>query len=299
VCLSVSTPSGVGWVMHGFAVAPLGVVMDDDKPWSVGTRDDSTDIVVDLERTHGQTLFGFVRRLGISDAAAADVVQESLVRLFDVLVGGQQIVDAKAWLFHAAYRLAMENIVVSLASTGSPRGSNRARPPDGWAVANDTQAALFLRRASDYSNHTDSFYGISAWADVAAAKQDCSDQSDATIGTGAANIAAWMQTLPSIIATHTTIDVNGLPAEVVDVHIAPGATTCQRFVSLIASRTSKPDPFNFGVFGDQQMRVVLIDVAPQRTVAVFIDDNLEHSYDELAAAAMPIIKSFTFAPTPT
>jgi hypothetical protein len=47
------------------------------------------------------------------------------------------------------------------------------------------------------------------------------------------------------------------------------------------------------------MRVVLIDVAPQRTLAVFIDDNLEHSYDELAAAAMPIIKSFTFAPTPT
>ena len=29
--------------------------------------------------------------------------------------------------------------------------------PDGWAIANDTQAALFLRRATDYSNHTDSF----------------------------------------------------------------------------------------------------------------------------------------------
>ena len=171
--------------------------------------------------------------------------------------------------------------------------------PDGWAVANDSQAALFLRRASDYSNHKDSFYGLSAWADVAAAKQDCSDKSDGTIGTGAAKIAAWMETLPSVIATHTTTEVNGLPAEVVDVHIAPGATTCQGFVSLIASRTSKPDPFNFGVFGDQQMRVVLIDIAPQRTVAVFIDDALEHRYDELAAAAMPIIKSFTFAPTPT
>ena len=85
----------------------------------------------------------------------------------------------------------------------------------------------------------------------------------------------------------------------VDVHIAPNATTCQGFVSLIASRTAKPDPFNFGVFGDQQMRVVLIDIAPERTVAAFIDDNLEHRYDELAAVAMPIIESFIFKPTPT
>jgi hypothetical protein len=170
--------------------------------------------------------------------------------------------------------------------------------PDGWAIANDSQAALFLRRASDYTNNKDSFYGISAWADVAAAKQDCSDQPDSTIGAGAANIAAWMESLPDVVATQTTIEINGLPAEVVDVHIAPNATTCQGFVSLIASRTSKPDPFNFGVFGDQQMRVVLIDIAPQRTVAVFIDDALEHRYDELAAVAMPIIESFTFTPTP-
>jgi hypothetical protein len=102
-----------------------------------------------------------------------------------------------------------------------------------------------------------------------------------------------------VIATRSTIDVNGLPAEVVDVNIAPDATTCGGFVSLIASRTAKPDPFNFGVFGDQQMRVVLVDIAPERTVAVFIDDNLEHTYDELAAVAMPIIESFTFSPTPT
>ena len=171
--------------------------------------------------------------------------------------------------------------------------------PDGWAVANDSQAALFLRRATDYASNKDSWYGISAWADVAAAKQDCSDQSDGAIGTGAASIATWMvESLPSVIATRATIDINGLPAEVVDVHIAPNATTCDGFVSLIASRTSQPDPFNFGVFGDQQMRVVLIDIAPERTVAIFIDDNLEHSYDALAAVAMPIIESFVFTPTP-
>ena len=64
--------------------------------------------VVDFEHEHGQILFGFVRRLGIKDSAAADVVQESLVRLFDALCTGQPIRDLKSWTFHVAYRLAMD-----------------------------------------------------------------------------------------------------------------------------------------------------------------------------------------------
>lgn len=64
--------------------------------------------VVELERSHGQVLFGFVRRLGVSDAAASDVVQESLLRLFRQLVDGATIADPRAWTFHTAYRLAMD-----------------------------------------------------------------------------------------------------------------------------------------------------------------------------------------------
>ena len=64
--------------------------------------------VVSFERQHGQTLFGFVRRLGVPDGAAADVVQESLLRLFGVLCAGQSIRDIRSWTFHVAYRLAMD-----------------------------------------------------------------------------------------------------------------------------------------------------------------------------------------------
>ncbi|MDP2292818.1 MAG: sigma-70 family RNA polymerase sigma factor [Actinomycetota bacterium] len=64
--------------------------------------------VADFERAHGQTLFGFVRGLGVKDDAAADVVQESILRLFDALCAGQAIRDRKAWTFHVAYRLAMD-----------------------------------------------------------------------------------------------------------------------------------------------------------------------------------------------
>jgi RNA polymerase sigma factor (sigma-70 family) len=64
--------------------------------------------VVEFERANAQVLFGFVRRLGVADGAAADVVQESLLRLFDALRAGQPIRDLKAWTFHVAYRLAMD-----------------------------------------------------------------------------------------------------------------------------------------------------------------------------------------------
>ena len=75
---------------------------------SATATDGSAATVVAIERTHGQVVFGFVRRLGVDDAAAADVVQEALLRLYHRLVAGDAIVDAKAWVFHVAYRLAMD-----------------------------------------------------------------------------------------------------------------------------------------------------------------------------------------------
>ena len=65
-------------------------------------------IVLDLERRHGQALFGFVRRLGLSDAQAADAVQDVLLRLWAELVAGRSIEQPKAWAFRAIYRVAMD-----------------------------------------------------------------------------------------------------------------------------------------------------------------------------------------------
>jgi RNA polymerase sigma factor (sigma-70 family) len=72
------------------------------------TRQAATSTVVELERSHGQVLFGFVRRLGVRDDAAAEVVQEALLRLFHALLAGDRIRDAKSWTFHVTYRLAMD-----------------------------------------------------------------------------------------------------------------------------------------------------------------------------------------------
>lgn len=76
-------------------------------PW-LDDAHDAADMVADLEARHGQALFGFVRRSGLTDQQAEDCVQESLTRLWAELQRGTIVVDPKAWAYRAAYRLAMD-----------------------------------------------------------------------------------------------------------------------------------------------------------------------------------------------
>lgn len=66
------------------------------------------DELVRLEARHGQAMFGFVRRLGLSDEHAQDCVQEAFARLWAEMDRGTSIRDPKAWAYRAAYRLAMD-----------------------------------------------------------------------------------------------------------------------------------------------------------------------------------------------
>jgi len=72
------------------------------------TTDDADRIVVDIERRHGQALFGFVRRQGLTDEQARDAVQEALLRLWHELRRGTSIDNPRAWAYRAIYRLAMD-----------------------------------------------------------------------------------------------------------------------------------------------------------------------------------------------
>jgi len=72
------------------------------------TTDDADRIVVDIERRHGQALFGFVRRQGLTDEQARDAVQEALLRLWHELRRGTSIDNPQAWSYRAIYRLAMD-----------------------------------------------------------------------------------------------------------------------------------------------------------------------------------------------
>ena len=96
------------------------------------TRDAAVAVVADLEQSHGQVLFGFVRRLGVRDDAAVDVVQEALLKLFGALCSGEPIQDAKSWTFHVAYRLAMDE---------HRRGARALRVVPTWGGQGDDDPA--------------------------------------------------------------------------------------------------------------------------------------------------------------
>jgi hypothetical protein len=58
-------------------------VLVDDSP-ALANRD----VLADLEARHGQAMFGFVRRLGLSDEESRDCVQEGFLRLWSELERG-------------------------------------------------------------------------------------------------------------------------------------------------------------------------------------------------------------------
>lgn len=87
-----------------------------------------------LADADAQALFGFVRRLGLSDAQADDAVQETFVRLLSEQRRGILIANPRAWAFRSIYRLAMDEYRLVrrlrfLVARLALRGGN-ATPPD-------------------------------------------------------------------------------------------------------------------------------------------------------------------------
>lgn len=66
------------------------------------------DAVLGVLAEDAQHLFGFVRRLGLSDEQADDAVQDVLARLLEQRQAGVVIMNPRAWAFRSIYRLAMD-----------------------------------------------------------------------------------------------------------------------------------------------------------------------------------------------
>jgi len=80
-----------------------------------------------------QALFGFVRRLGLSDEHADDAVQEVFTRLLAEHRRGVVIANPRAWTYRSIYRLAMDQhrIRTRLAAVvGALRHRSQRRSPD-------------------------------------------------------------------------------------------------------------------------------------------------------------------------
>lgn len=141
--------------------------------------DEAAAIVARLEDGDGQALFGFVRRLGLSDAQADDAVQEVFARMLDVQRQGVTIANPRSWAFQSIYRLAMDQHrlrarIVALVGRLAERGGDRP-PRDStdrivvWAEVDRLTArqrqVIYLRYRADLAyEEIGSVLGISASA---------------------------------------------------------------------------------------------------------------------------------------
>jgi RNA polymerase sigma-70 factor (ECF subfamily) len=64
--------------------------------------------VAGLQQGEGQALFGFVRRLGLTDEQADDAVQEVFTRLLAEYRNEVAIANPRSWAYRSIYRLAMD-----------------------------------------------------------------------------------------------------------------------------------------------------------------------------------------------
>lgn len=69
---------------------------------------EAASLVEELHARRGQVLWGYARRLGLSDAEASDAVQEAVMRLLSQLTDERPIADPEAWTFRVLHRLCMD-----------------------------------------------------------------------------------------------------------------------------------------------------------------------------------------------
>jgi RNA polymerase sigma factor (sigma-70 family) len=154
---------------------PLAVPATQTHP--VGAADPATVVAVQEER--GQALFGFARRLGLSDEEASDAVQEAFLRMWHELQRGTVIVRPDAWAFRAVYRLSMdehrwrrriERLLPRLRPTRSPAASeDRTDRLAAWAEVDllppRQRQVVYLRYRADLAfEEVGTVMGISASA---------------------------------------------------------------------------------------------------------------------------------------
>lgn len=172
--------------------------------------------------------------------------------------------------------------------------------PSGWAVCYDSQFHLRLQPVPECSDEVG--FGIWLWADVAAPLQDCSFLPDPDAALGATNIADYVAALPTLSFERTDTVVGGLPAVQLDLEVVEGASDpCVDEVGAVVTTTSRDsadDPDPAGVAVGQRIRLVLVDVLPERTVAIYLDDTGQDRFDELIDVAMPVVASFVFSSAP-
>jgi hypothetical protein len=167
--------------------------------------------------------------------------------------------------------------------------------PSGWRVAEDSPGYFALQPV------TSEITGIHIFANPLAASQNptCPTTAEPGVGTGSLELAAWIRGLPGFVASSPRMaTVGGLRGVELDLAINSGWTASCPFangVPTVPLFVGADGNLRWVVAGNERLRLDLLDEPGGRTVVVDIDAFDGTLFDDLLAAATPIVQSFSFA----
>jgi hypothetical protein len=167
--------------------------------------------------------------------------------------------------------------------------------PSGWRVATDSATYFALQPV------TSEIVGIHFFRDPLAASQDaaCPTTPEPGVGTLALELAAWIRSLPGMVASSPRmVTVGGLRGVELDLALNTGWTASCPFangVPTVPLFVDKDGGLRWVVAGNERLRLSLLDVPGGGTVVVDVDAFDGTLMDDLLAAATPIVQSLEFA----
>ena len=173
--------------------------------------------------------------------------------------------------------------------------------PSGWANAVDDPNFYNIVRQEEYAKAAPDvlqYPGIVLLPDVAVAAQDdaCSAGVERGIGRSSVEIAARIARIPSLrVGEATAIDIGGRSGTMLEVALAAGWTRFCPDGSGVPVLRGAAGGDDRRMTAQSRWRLILVDIANGRTMAILIDSvDRPSGFDALVADAMPIVTSFEF-----
>ncbi len=167
--------------------------------------------------------------------------------------------------------------------------------PEGWDNPVDSADYFALAPAGS------KIAGIHLFANPRAASQDsaCPTTPEPGVGTLSSELATWIRSRPGLeVGNPKMVTVGGLRGVELDVAIVAGWKPSCPFAEGIPTVPLFVGPsgsLRWVIAGSERLRLDLLDVPGGGTVVVDVDAFDGSVFDDLLAAAAPIVRTFSFA----
>lgn len=167
--------------------------------------------------------------------------------------------------------------------------------PSGWDLASDSPTYLQLRPAGSEIAGIHLFRGARAAVTDAA----CSESAEPGVGSSSSELSSWIRGRTGLtVSNPRLVTVGGLRGTELDIALAAGWTASCPFASGIPSVSlfvGATGDYRWVVAGTEKLRIDMLDLPDGETLIVDVDAFDGSVFDDLLAAAAPIVKTFTFA----